>query len=306
MKSRCYQIIFAIMLAAVTAGALPAYAEASQKIRLWKGSGEMASYVTLRCFLPQNGNPIAGVIICPGGSYYWHDSHAENVIAAKWLASKGIAAFVLRYRTAGVPAYMTGYRRIFRGTIFPDCIKDLQRAILYLREYSERYCIPQGRIGVMGFSAGGHLAVTACIYHDTDYACGTVADSAIARMLRPDFAAAIYPVITLTGPYAHLRSVKGLLGERLMDDARLRDSLSLHRHIPLDCPPIFITNCLDDTVVDYRNSCLLDSALTAKDIPHCHYLYSNGNHGYGADSRKAPQQTMQWKEHFLEWMKNLF
>ena len=100
------------------------------------------------------------VIICPGGSYFWHDTDNEGVKVAEWLQSNGISAFVLNYRTAYVPAFMFRTRLLVRGNQYPDPQNDLQQAIRYIKEHSALYGIDTTKVGAMGFSAGGHLVTT--------------------------------------------------------------------------------------------------------------------------------------------------
>ena len=96
-----------------------------------------------------------------------------------------------------------------------------------------------------------------------------------------------------------------MLGENKVKDARLRDSLSLEQHVPADCPPVFLVNCKDDPVVDYRNSELLDSALQARQVPHVYIQYQTGGHGFGASEEKGTAECRQWKQAFLDWIKGI-
>ena len=92
------------------------------------------------------------------------------------------------------------------------------------------------------------------------------------------------------------------MGESRLRNAALRDSLSVERHVPSDCPPVFLVNCKDDPIVDYHNSELLDSALTAKGIHHQYLQYSSGGHGFGADPAKGSAESRGWMEAFLKWI----
>ena len=109
----------------------------------------------------------------------------------------------------------------------------------------------------------------------------------------------------MTEPCVHKRSRRGLLGDSRTGDQALRDSLSLERHVPVDCPPVFLVNCLDDPVVDYRNSVLLDSALTARGVAHRYVQFRTGGHGFGASERKGSPECRRWKSMFLEWLRAL-
>lgn len=122
----------------------------------------------------------------------------------------------------------------------------------------------------------------------------------------PAFIALAYPVVTMTEKYVHKRSRRGLLGDSKVKNEHLRDLLSLERHVPKDCPPVFLVNCKDDPTVDYRNSELLDSALTAQGVPHTYIQYQTGGHGFGGSETKGSPECRQWKEAFLHWFKQIF
>ena len=237
------------------------------------------------------GTGNTAVIVCPGGSYFWHDMETEGRVVARWLQQQGITAFVLRYRTALVPAFVTRYRYIFRGTRYPDAQDDLRDALRHVRSHAGQYGIDSTRVGVMGFSAGGHLVMSSAVVFD--------------RSDWPAFIAPIYPVVTMTEACVHKRSRRALLGESRVRNKVLRDSLSLERHVPEGCPPVFLVNCLDDPVVDYRNSVLLDSALTARHVPHVYLQYQTGGHGFGASDKKGTPECRQWRERFIKWVREI-
>ena len=237
------------------------------------------------------GTGNTAVIVCPGGSYFWHDMETEGRVVARWLQQQGITAFVLRYRTALVPAFVTRYRYIFRGTRYPDAQDDLRDALRHVRSHAGQYGIDSTRVGVMGFSAGGHLVMSSAVVFD--------------RSDWPAFIAPIYPVVTMTEACVHKRSRRALLGESRVRNKVLRDSLSLERHVPEGGPPVFLVNCLDDPVVDYRNSVLLDSALTARHVPHVYLQYQTGGHGFGASDKKGTPECRQWRERFIKWVREI-
>ena len=114
----------------------------------------------LRPFLAESETPAPAIIVCPGGSYCWHDMKAEGTEVARWLQANGISAFVLKYRVQGIMPYILHSRLLFRGHQYPDALNDLQQAISFVREHAAEYHINPSRIGVMGFSAGGHLALS--------------------------------------------------------------------------------------------------------------------------------------------------
>lgn len=238
------------------------------------------------------GTSNTAVIVCPGGSYFWKDLKTEGHGVAQWLQQNGIAAFVLSYRTPGVPAFLLHYRLLLRGHRYPDPQDDLREALRHLRQNAAHYGIDPHKVGAMGFSAGGHLVMSAAELFSPEE--------------RPDFVVPVYPVVTMTETCVHKRSRRGLLGDSRTGNESLKDQLSLERHVPADCPPVFMVNCQDDPVVDYRNALLLDSALTAKQIPHKYILYQTGGHGFGASDQKGTPECRQWKNAFLQWLAALF
>lgn len=259
------------------------------QVNIWEGTA-CRHKVKMTPYIVEGQNNMA-VIVCPGGSYFWHDSHAEGPEVAQWLNRNGISAFVLNYRTAYIPAYATHFRLLFRGNRYPDPQDDLRQTIRYVRQHAADYGIDSTKVGAMGFSAGGHLVMSAAELYD-------VAD-------RPAFVGAVYSVVTMSAPYVHKRSRRGLLGDSRTSNKQLRDLLSLERHVPRDCPPVFLVNCKDDPVVDYRNSLLLDSALQANNVDHKYLFYQTGGHGFGASETKGSAECRQWKEEFLKWVRKV-
>ena len=264
-------------------------------VHLWAGTDVRASAVTLTPYLADTDEPSTAVIVCPGGSYCWLDMETEGREVAGWLQANGISAFVLRYRVQGYVPYFTHSRLLFRGRQHPDMTDDLERAIGYVREHAPEYGINPGRVGVMGFSAGGHLAMMAAEMGNGKGSNG--------RYL--DFIAAVYPVVSMSHPDSHKRSRRALLGEYRKNDARMRDSLSVEKHVPRDCPPVFLVNCKDDPVVKFHNSEMLDSALTAQGVAHRYIQYQTGGHGFGVSARKGTEECRAWKEEFLKWLRQL-
>ena len=259
------------------------------QVNIWEGTAtkrvEMTPYVI------DDGQRHAGIIVCPGGSYFWHDMEAEGREVAEWLNGEGINAFVLRYRTAYVPSFLFHYRLLFRGNRYPDPQDDLRQALRYVRRHADAWGVDTLRLGAMGFSAGGHLVLSAA--------------ELFPKAERPSFVCALYPVVTMREPYVHRRSRRALLGDDHRHNRRLQDSLSLERHVPRDCPPVFLANCEDDPIVDYHNSLLLDSALTARGVQHRYILYKKGGHGFGASATKGTAEARSWKASFLQWLRGI-
>ena len=124
--------------------------------------------------------------------------------------------------------------------------------------------------------------------------------------LKPNFVAPIYPVVTMSNKdFVHKRSRRGLLGEWKKNKSYMKDSLSLEKNIPNDCPPVFLMNCKDDPVVKYQNSELLDSALSAKGINHKYIQYETGGHGFGANPLKTSTEAINWRNEFIKWLNQI-
>lgn len=237
----------------------------------------LASGVTLTPFIPETPSGTA-VIVCPGGSYHWLDEPTEGLAVARWLADNGITAFVLRY-APGVSLHKRMY-------------KSLEDAISYVRENAAEYGVNPAWVGAMGFSAGGHLVMRAA-----EFAQGES---------RPDFVAPIYPVVTMMKPYVHGRSCRGLLSVSERHDKSVREAHSLELNVPADCPPVFLLNCVDDPIVDYHNSVMLNDALVAAHVSVVYTQYPTGGHGFGAESHKQDNNTSGWQELFISWVNEIF
>ena len=272
----------------ITILALLAAIHATAQTNIWEGT-TCGKHVELTPYLAEGDNNMA-IIVCPGGSYFWHDMNAEGRQVAQWLQRNGISAFILRYRSAQTPAFLLRYRHIFRGVRYPDALDDLRQAMRHVRSHAADYHINPSCLGVMGFSAGGHLVLSGA--------------ELLPPADKPQFAAAIYPVVTMSAQCTHKRSRRALMGESRVHDKALRDSLSMEKRVDSSCPPIFLANCKDDPIVDYHNSELLDSALTANRIPHIYLQYSAGGHGFGASEEKGTAECREWKNEFLKWIQD--
>jgi len=213
-------------------------------------------------FPAMNGkDPASAVIICPGGGYARHAPH-EGQPVAEWLNSIGISAFVLKYRVAP-------YRH-------PAPLTDARRAIRYVRFYANEFGIDPHRVGILGFSAGGHLAAAAGTQFD--YGDAHAADPIERQSSRPDVMILCYPVITFL-EYRHHGSMANLLGEH--PPFALREQLSLERQVTSDTPPTFLWHTSDDEGVPVENSLLFASALSRHRVPFELHSYESGRHGLG-------------------------
>ncbi|MDR3193896.1 MAG: alpha/beta hydrolase [Tannerella sp.] len=244
---------------------------------------EMTAYIA-----GENSTGVA-VIICPGGSYCYLGMNGEGHRVAKWLQENGISAFVLRYRVG------------MYGNRYPAMIQDLQRAIQIVREdYADRGVVPE-KVGVMGFSAGGHLAGTAATYFETDYLESAGIQTRVS--LRPAFVAMIYPVVSMTDSIVHKKSRRNLLGRHYTED--LRHRMSLEQNVRQDMPPVFLIHCRRDRTVDCRNAICYQQALTAKQVPCAFTLYDEKGHGFGINCKHIEKHATAWTEIFIPWLQEI-
>jgi acetyl esterase/lipase len=239
---------------------------------------------SLTVFLPPSDKANgAAVIVCPGGGYQHLAKTYEGNDLAAFFNKQGVAGFVLQYRLA--PRYK-----------HPVPMLDVQRAIRTVRARAKEWQIDPKRIGVMGFSAGGHLASTAATHFDDGNA---EADDPIDKVsCRPDFTILCYPVITMKPPYAHGGSRKKLLGEN--PDAKLVDLMSNDEQVTDKTPPTFLFHTTEDTAVPPENSILFYMALRKHKVPAELHVYEKGPHGVGL----APKDPVlsSWGDRLTAWL----
>ena len=236
---------------------------------------------TLEIYLPEKGKETgAAVIICPGGGYSVVVYQGEGVSTAKEFAKNGIAAFVLKYRLPN-EAIMTD------KTIGP--LQDAQQAIKLLRENAVKWNVDPSKIGIMGFSAGGHLASTVATHFEK-----ALIENSKGTSLRPDFQVVVYPVISMQQNLTHRDSRKQLLGEQ--PSQQLIDLFSNELQVKDNTPPAYITHAADDTTVDVDNSINYFEALRRHKVSVELHVYPKGGHGF-IFGRKG------WMTPLLEWMK---
>ena len=253
------------------------------------------SFSCLRVHLPPESapRPVPAVVIFPGGAYGVLAIDKEGNDYARFLNRHGIAGIVVKYPLGSLFGH---FRR------HPDMLNAARRAIRLTRYYAPQLGIDPHRIGVMGSSAGGHLAGLTVVC-DNSPDPGSP-DPVERQSARPDFAIFCYPVVTMEGERAHRLSRSNLIG----DDAapELRQQLSLEQSIPDDCPPIFLWTTAEDRTVDPENARMLDLALQRKHIPHRTILYAHGLHGMGllsdAEAEKYPE-TAQWPQEMLKFLR---
>ena len=226
----------------------------------------------------------AGVVVCPGGGYGHLAMDHEGKQIAEWLNSLGVAAFVLKYRLG--PRYH-----------HPAPLQDAQRALRYVRVHAKDFGLLGDRIGIWGFSAGGHLASTTGTHFDAGNASAT---DPIDRMSsRPDFMILAYPVISMSAEYTHKGSRTNLLGEK--PDPALVENLSNDKQVTSQTPPTFLFHTDEDTGVPAENSIAFYLALRKAGVPAEIHIYQRGKHGVGLAGADPILAT--WSGRLADWMK---
>ena len=232
------------------------------------------------------------VIVCPGGSYHHLGLKSEGNTTATWFAENGVTAFVLKYRTA---------ESLYHN---PAMLQDIQRAIQLIRENAEEYDINPDKVGVIGFSAGGHLVTMAGEFFETHNEIEKLGIQTNVS-LRPDFTVPVYPVVTMQDDIAHRWSRNSLLGHGKKNQTQARkDEFSMEMNVPDNMPPTYVVVCKDDPVVIYENSFRLYDALQAKNIPSRLAVYDWGGHGFGMKDN-AFMKEFHWNESLKEWLVEL-
>lgn len=257
-------------------------------IRLW--DGEIPGYDRafsdqvpgLEPFVLDTSEKRGAVVVCPGGGYHVLAEHEGEPIA-KWLNDAGVHAFVLTYRVAP-------YRH-------PCPLMDAQRAIRYVRFRSSEWNIDPGRIGILGFSAGGHLASTAGTHWDRGMDSSDPID---AVSCRPDAMILCYPVISF-GDYGHTGSMHNLLGPS--PDQTVRISLSNENQVTGETPPAFLWHTADDEVVSVGHSLSFAGALSKNRVPFELHVFETGRHGLGL-APNSPDVAV-WADLCADWLKRL-
>ncbi len=240
----------------------------------------------LTAYVPEHPNGRA-VIICPGGGYARLAYDKEGVWVAERLMRDSITCFVLKYR---IPQDATNVDR----SLAP--LMDAQQAIRTVRAGAADYAISPDKIGIMGFSAGGHLAATAA----THFARPADPTATLSISLRPDFVALLYPVITMDSAQTHTGSRNNLIGEQPSESEILR--FSADKQVTNDSPPAVLVHAADDGAVPVGNSLAYYEACVAHAVPAEMHLYAHGGHGFGLKNPTTPDD---WVERLLNWMRTL-
>ncbi len=222
---------------------------------------------TLTVFRPQHPNG-AAVVICPGGAYVALAIDKEGYKFARWFNDRGVTAFVLRYRLSTWD---------LKGYMYPAQFEDATRAMRLVRSKTGEYGLDPDKIGIMGFSAGGHLASTVGTHFDSGNP--DAMDEVERYSSRPDFMILAYPVISMTTPYTHRFSREVLIGKDLNKD--LAWYLSSELQVTTFTPPTFLFSTDADNTVPAENSVLFYQALRKVHVPAELHIFENGRHGVG-------------------------
>lgn len=264
-------------------------AYAAETLPLWngdapEGDGKFSdsSKAKLTVHLPENPNG-AALVICPGGGYGGLVTKGEGHGIAAWLNAHGIAGIVLEYRLPAGRPYVP--------------LLDAQRALRTVRANATKWRIDPKKVGIIGFSAGGHLASTATVHFDLGE--GKTTDAIARESSRPDFSILIYPVISMDVG-VHRGSKKNLMGET--PAAGLPEYFSTQKHVTAATPPAFLAHAIDDKVVDIENSRMFFAAQQKAGLPTRLVELPNG--GHGLNGYKGPSWD-KWQAESLLWLKGL-
>ena len=295
--NRYFRVIFVCAAIAMTLAVTAPQAEAAESHEvqlLWpdgapgaKGTAD-GDKPSLTIYLPPkdkaNG---AAVVIFPGGGYGHLAMDHEGHQIAEWLNSFGVAGFIVQYR----------HSRSGAGYGHPAPLQDAQRAIRTVRSGAKKWNVDPDRIGIIGFSAGGHLASSAGTHFQQRYS--EVKDEIDRASCRPDFMILMYPVISFTESFTHTGSRKNLLGEN--PDTVLVENLSNEKQVTPETPPTFLVHADDDKGVPPENSIAFYLALKKANVPAEMHIYEKGGHGFGPGAGKGPVSS--WMLRCSEWMR---
>ena len=266
---------------------------AQQVVSLWQGPAPLSKGTNthdipdLTLFLPEKTtSPTPAIVICPGGGYSGLSFTHEGTNVAKYFQSHGIAGLVLRYR---LPK---------NGYLHPVPMMDVQRAMRLVRSHASDWHIDPVKVGVMGFSAGGHLASTVSTHFDTGNP--RASDPVDSLSCRPDFAVLAYPVISSRPDIAHRGSFANLLGPN--PDPKVLYSLSNETQVTANTPPTILVHALDDKSVPPQNSELYYQALQQAKVPSALQEYPKGGHGFGY-GHVPDNSPPGWLDKAFDWLR---
>ncbi len=248
--------------------------------RIWK-----VAQPTLTVYSPAVDRPNGtAIIIAPGGGYVRLSTEREGVQYANWLSTLGVTSFVLKNRLGEF-----GH---------PAPLEDVLRAVRLVRARAAEFKVNPARIGVMGSSAGGHLAASAGTLFD--HAAGKTGAELDAVSARPDFLILMYPVITMEDPFVHAGSRRALLGTT--PSPELLQLMSLEKQVTAATPPTLLIHTQEDATVPVENSILFYQALTRAKVPAEMYLFEHGSHGMGLKPDFGTASD--WPARAAEWLRN--
>jgi acetyl esterase/lipase len=276
------------------AGKVPNYQKTSEVEK--RDTGEVIRITMIQSpgitvYLPSKRNATGqAVIICPGGGYGVLSYSWEGSDPARLLSARGIAAIVLKYRLPNAKSNITPH-------LSP--IADAKRAIRMVRANATKWNIKKEAVGIMGFSAGGHLASTLATHFDGGDSNAT--DSIERQSSRPDFAVLVYPVISMSKPIMHAGSRNNLIGATA--DSSLARLYSNEWQVTAQTPPTFLVHATDDKSVPVENSLLFYQALKDNNVPAEMHVYPKGGHGFGLAVGRGYLET--WTDRLVDWMRGL-
>jgi acetyl esterase/lipase len=256
---------------------------------LWDGpapgalGNEEADRPTITYYTPVYSTHTA-IVVTPGGGYSFVATNHEGRQIANWLNSIGISVFVVKYRVG--PRYHD-----------PIELGDAQRGMRFVRAHAAEFRIDPDHIGLMGFSAGGHLAASVATHFDPGNPTAT--DPIDRVSCRPDFLVLGYPVITMFQPYAHQGSVTALLGDH--PDAKLLREMSPELHVTSQSPPTFLVTTSEDTTVPPENTLDFYVALRKAGVPAELHIFEKGNHGFGLTAGEPYHEV--WHSLLEQWLR---
>lgn len=252
-----------------------------------KGAVSNIAAPSLQVFALERVNG-ASILIAAGGGYKRIELEKEAYPAARWLAARGITAYVLTYRLP-----QEGWSN---GPLAP--LQDAQRALRLIRADATHRGLDPSRIGALGFSAGGHLL--GLMATRSAFASYQATDAIDGQSARPDLAALIYPVITLEPPYDHTSTRRSLIGAQ--PDAKASVEWSVETHVRSGCPPVFLVQAKDDPISDPANTVMMAEACRKAGVPVDLHRLPSGGHGFGMGKPGTP--SAEWPAWWEQWLRS--